>query len=76
MPGELPGNGYTLAGAWSAGYAPSYQVQMSYQYSAASAFGMALGRDVETFTPFVDPSMSGPRQLSFTGSTGSPRAGP
>lgn len=61
-PGDLPvANGYSL------GYAPSYQVQMSYQYSAASAFGMALGREVETFTPFVDPSATGPRQLSFTG---------
>jgi hypothetical protein len=65
MPGEM--NGYSLAGPRFAAYAPSYQVQMSYQHSAASAFGLALGRDVETFTPFVDLSGSGPRQFSFTG---------
>lgn len=62
----VPTNGYTLAGP-RYGYAQSYQVQMSYQHSAASAFGLALGREVETFTPFVDPGSSGPRQLSFTG---------
>ena len=65
LSGDMPGNGYTLAR--TAGYAPSYQLQMSYQHSAASAFGLALGREVETFTPFHDPSGSGPRQLSFTG---------
>lgn len=68
MPGEMPaGNGYTLAGprAGGAGYSPSYQVQMSYQYSAAGAFGLAWGREVETYTPFSD--LSGPRQFSFTG---------
>jgi hypothetical protein len=68
MPGEMtPVNGYTLSGPRPAGYAPSYQVQMSYQHSAASAFGLALGRDVETFTPLADLSGSGPRQFSFTG---------
>jgi hypothetical protein len=62
-------NGYTLAPAqhYGAGYAPSYQLQMSYQHSLASSFGVALGRDVETFTPFHDPSISGPRQFMFTG---------
>ena len=68
MPGDMTmGNGYSLAGPRLAAYAPSYQVQMSYQYSAASAFGLALGRDVETFTPLIDLSGSGPRQFSFTG---------
>ncbi len=68
MPGEMTfSNGYTLAGPHFAAYAPSYQVQMSYQHSAASAFGLALGRDVETFTPLADLSGSGPRQFSFTG---------
>jgi hypothetical protein len=65
MPAEtLPVNGYTLA---VPRYGQGYQVQMSYQHSAASAFGVALGRDVETFTPLTDPTGSGPRQLSFTG---------
>jgi len=63
------GNGYTLAPYRlpGASYAPSYQLQFSYQHSTASSFGMALGRDVETFTPHFDIPGSGPRQLSFTG---------
>jgi len=63
------GNGYTLAPYqhYGASYAPSYQLQMSYQHSLASSFGVALGREVETFTPFYDPSISGPRQFMFTG---------
>ena len=64
LPPELTGaSGYNLAAA----YPQSYQVQMSFQYSAAGAVGLALGRDVETFTPFADLAGSGPRQLSFTG---------
>ena len=50
-----------------AGFAPSYQLQMSYQHSAASTFGLALGREVETFTPFLDSSSSSQRQFAFTG---------
>ena len=64
------GNGYTLAPYRlpGAAYAPSYQLQFSYQHSAASSFGLALGRDVETFTPHFDlPGSSGPRQFAFTG---------
>ncbi len=68
--GDTPvNNGYTLA-PWyqsGAGLAPSYQLQMSYQHSITSSFGLAVGRDVETFTPFHDPASSGPRQLAFTG---------
>lgn len=62
-------NGYTLTPYRLAGsaVAPSYQLQFSYQHSAASSFGLALGRDVETFTPHYDPLGSGPRQFSFTG---------
>ena len=62
-------NGYTLAPYRVPGsaVAPSYQLQLSYQHSAASTFGMALGRDVETFTPALDAPGSGPRQFSFTG---------
>jgi hypothetical protein len=68
LPAEMTGaNGYSLAGQRGAPYSQSYQVQMSFHYSAAGAVGFALGRDVETFTPFTDPSGSGPRQLSFTG---------
>jgi len=61
---------YSLASARPPGtsLAPSYQVQFSYQYSPASSFGLALGRDVETFTPGLDVTgLNGPRQLTFTG---------
>jgi len=51
----------------SASLGPSYQLQFSYQYSAASSFGLALGRDVETYTPSFDPTANGQRQLTFTG---------
>jgi hypothetical protein len=47
--------------------APSYQLQMSYQYSPAGAFGLAYGRDLETFTPLFEIAGNGPRQLTFTG---------
>lgn len=64
-------NGYTLMPYRfsSAGVAHSYQLQMSYQHSTSSSFGLALGREVETTTPFGDAagSGSGPRQLIFTG---------
>ncbi|MBI3044220.1 MAG: hypothetical protein HYY78_15475 [Betaproteobacteria bacterium] len=62
-------NGYTLAPSRQpgAGYAPGYQLRMSYQYSAAGSVGLALGREAETTLPFFDPLGSGPRQLSFTG---------
>ena len=62
-------NGYALDPHRVAGaaIAPGYQLQLSYQYSAASTFGFALGRDVETFTPYYETPGSGPRQFSFTG---------
>lgn len=66
----LNGYSYTLAPLrqpGAAGYLPSYQLQMSFQYSAATSFGLALGRDVETFTPVQDFAGSGPRQFTFTG---------
>lgn len=71
-PGEMPAtNGYTLTPyrLSSVGFAHSYQLQVSYQHSTASTFGLALGREVETFTPFFDHAGygSGPRQLTFTG---------
>jgi len=66
---SMNGNGYTLAPYRLPGamLAPSYQLQFSYQHSAASTFGMAVGRDVETFTPHFELPGSGPRQFSFTG---------
>lgn len=70
MPDDVPpANGYTLAPLrpYGGAVAPSYQLQMSYQYGAASTFGLALGREVETFTPFYDLQGSGPRQFSLTG---------
>jgi len=68
--GEMPvTNGYTLTPSRQAGagFAPSFQVQMSYQHSAASTFGLALGREVETFTPFLNLGASDQRQFMFTG---------
>ena len=67
--GETPGaHAYTLAPLRMPGstFGPSYQLQMSYQHSSTSAFGLALGREVETFTPYLDASGTG-RQLTFTG---------
>jgi len=47
-------------------FGPSYQLQLSYQYNAANVFGLALGREVETFTPGFDAPGNG-RQFTFTG---------
>lgn len=62
-------SGYTLAPSRQsgAGFVPSYQLQMSYQYSTAGSVGLALGREVETYTPIQDFASSGPRQFMFTG---------
>jgi YaiO family outer membrane protein len=68
--GEVPfTNGYTLAPTRlpGPGLAPEYQLQFGYQHSAASSFGLALGREVETLTPTLDPTGVVPRQLTFTG---------
>lgn len=68
-PGATPYfNGYTLAPSRQAGasYAPDYQLQMSFQYSAAGSLGMALGRETETTLP-SDLLGTSPRQLTFTG---------
>jgi hypothetical protein len=70
MPAEiLAADGYTLAPSRLAGIAqaPGYQVHMSFQYSASGSVGLALGREVETYTPLQDAFASGPRQLLFTG---------
>lgn len=62
-PGEsfVP-NGYSLAPSRE----PGYQVQFSYHHSAASSFGLALGRDVETYTSSYDAANT-TRQLTFMG---------
>ena len=68
MPGDVPYlNSYSLASSRLSGpgYAPSYQLQFSYQHSPASIFGLAYGRDVEAYTPYLESS--GTRQLTFTG---------
>lgn len=59
---------YTLAPLHTSGavFGPSYQLQMSYQHSSTSAFGLALGREIETFTPYLDASGAA-RQLTFMG---------
>jgi hypothetical protein len=65
---EIFMNGYTLAPRVpGTPIGPSYQLQMSYQHSATSAFGLALGRDLETFTPLSELQSSGLLQFSFTG---------
>jgi hypothetical protein len=49
------------------GLGPSYQVQLSYQHSAATTFGLALGRDYDIWMPGLDVPGNGLRQLTFTG---------
>jgi hypothetical protein len=58
-----PPNGYSLAPSRD----PGYQVQFSYQHSPASSFGLAVGRDVETYTSAYDATSTAPRQLTFMG---------
>ncbi|HKA38618.1 MAG TPA: hypothetical protein VKD25_02510 [Burkholderiales bacterium] len=58
-----PLNGYSLAPSRE----PGYQLQFSYHHSPASSFGLALGRDVETYTSSFDPTSTAPRQLTFMG---------
>jgi hypothetical protein len=68
--GEAPFiNGYTLAPSRLSGVilAPGYQLQFGYQHSTASSFGLALGREAETFMSALDPTGYVPRQLTFTG---------
>lgn len=56
VPSRVPG----------ASFGPSYQLQLSYHYNAANIFGLALGRELETFTPGFEVPGNGPR-LTFTG---------
>lgn len=48
-------------------FATSYQLQLSYRYSAAGTLGLALGRDLETFTPGFETVPYGLRQFTLTG---------
>lgn len=70
QPADGSGNfyGYTLVASRLPGvsFGPSYQLQLSYQYNAANVFGLAVGREVETFTPGFDVPGNG-RQFTFTG---------
>jgi len=70
-PGDAaaPANGYALTSSHQAGtsYAPGYQVQFGYQYSAFTLFGLAVGRDMEAYASAFDPTAPYPRQLTFTG---------
>lgn len=62
-------NGYTLTPSRlpGTGFAPGYQLQFGYQHSTFSSFGLALGRDMDTYSSAFDPTGTYPRQLSFTG---------
>jgi YaiO family outer membrane protein len=68
LPGEGTGT-YALVPAHTTGtsFGPSYQLQLNYQYNAANIFGLALGRELETFTPGFESLGNGPRQFMFTG---------
>jgi len=70
MPGDsAPMNGFGLAPSRGLGtsYAPGYQLQFGYQHSAFTVFGLALGREMESYASALDPSAHYPLQLSFTG---------
>ena len=62
-------NGYSLVPvrAPGTGLGPSYQLQLHYQYSLTTTFGLVLGRELETFTSGFDATGTGLRQFSFTG---------
>jgi len=68
MPADAVGT-YALVPAHLPGvsFGPSYQLQLSYQYNAANVFGLALGRELETFTAGFETWGNGPRQFTFTG---------
>jgi hypothetical protein len=70
VPGDsAPVNGFGLAPSrgLGTGYAPGYQLQLGYQHSAFTLFGLALGRETESYAAAFDPAALSPRQLSFTG---------
>ncbi len=67
-PGDMPYlNGYSLATSRlsGAGYSPGYQLQIGYQHSPTSSFGLAFGREAETYAPYLESA--GQRQFTFTG---------
>jgi hypothetical protein len=70
VPGDsAPLNGFGLAPSRGLGtsYAPGYQLQLGYQHSAFTLFGLTLGREMDSYATAFDPAASNPRQLSFTG---------
>jgi hypothetical protein len=70
VPGDsAPVNGFGLAPSRGLGtsHAPGYKLQLGYQHSAFTLFGLALGREMETYAAAFDPATPYPRQLSFTG---------
>lgn len=66
---SAPMNGFGLVPSRGLGtsYAPGYQLQIGYQHSAFTVFGLALGREMENYASALDPSAPYPLQLSFTG---------
>ena len=69
VPGDsAPVNGFGLAPSRGPGtsYAPGYRLQLGYQHSAYTLFGLALGREMETYATAFDPAAPYLRQLSFT----------
>jgi len=70
VPGDpAPVNELGLAPSRGLGtsYAPGYQLQLGYQHSAFTLFGLALGREMESYAAAFDPATTSPRQFSFTG---------
>lgn len=70
VPGDsAPTNGFGLAPSRGLGtsHAPGYQLQLGYQHSAFTVFGLALGRELESYATALDPATPYPLQLSFTG---------
>ena len=49
------------------GLGPSYQLQLQYQYSPATSFGLLLGKELETYTPGFADAGAGLRRFSFSG---------
>jgi len=69
-PGDsAPVNGFGLAPSrgLGTGYATGYQLQLGYQHSEFTLFGLTLGRETETYATAFDPAGPSPRQLSFSG---------
>lgn len=66
-PAPVNGLGLEPSRGLGASYAAGYQLQFGYQHSAFTLFGLALGREMESYAAAFDPATPYPRQLSFTG---------